>query len=75
MHHSTAVQRKRRSGGSEKVDPELSTLGWRFDLGSGLHRGGSFVLKSERMLRYLTWSQEEVGVPHSPPLAADLSVN
>jgi hypothetical protein len=58
--------------GPEKVDPELSTY-WCFDLGTGLHRDGSFVLKSERMLRYLKWRQEEVEVPHSPSLATDLS--
>lgn len=60
--------------GPEKVDPELSTY-WCFDLGTALHRDGSFVLKSERMLRYLKWKQEEVKVPHSPSLATDLSAN
>lgn len=61
--------------GPEKVDQELATFWWRFDLGSGLHRGGSFVRKSERMLRYLKWRQEKVEVSHSPALATNLSVN
>lgn len=57
--------------GPEKVDQELSTY-WCFDLGTGLHRDGSFVLKSERLLRYLKWRQKEVEVPHSASLATDL---